>query len=143
MDRAALAFVKGHGTENDFVLLPDLDGGLELTAELARALCDRHAGIGADGAIRVARNDSGQFFMDYRNADGSSAEMCGNGARVFARYLVDAGWASPGRIDFVTRGGLRTAELGAEGDVTIHMGPVTVGPPGWRGWAASPFLGGR
>lgn len=130
MDAPGLAFVKGHGTENDFVLLPDPDGAIELTAELARALCDRHAGIGADGAIRVARDDSGRLFMDYRNADGSPAEMCGNGARVFARYLVDAGWAPAGRIDFVTRGGLRTAELGPEGDVTIHMGPVTVSGPG-------------
>ena len=130
VDRPALAFVKGHGTENDFVLLPDPEGTLELTAELARALCDRHAGIGADGAIRVARDDAGRFVMDYRNADGSPAEMCGNGARVFARYLVDAGWASPGRIEFVTRGGVRSAELGAAGDVTIQMGPVTVGPLG-------------
>ncbi|HET8589371.1 MAG TPA: diaminopimelate epimerase [Nakamurella sp.] len=124
-----LRFVKGHGTQNDFVLLPDPDGVLELTPALARAVCDRHAGLGADGVIRVARDESGRFLMDYRNADGSAAEMCGNGARLFARYLVDAGWAPPGRIDFVTRGGVRTAELGRSGDVLIHMGPVRLGPP--------------
>ena len=122
-----LAFVKGHGTENDFVLLPDADGALELTAELARALADRHAGIGADGVIRVARDTQGRFVMDYRNADGSLAEMCGNGARLFARFLVDAGWAPPGRIEFETRGGTRTADLGPDGDVTIDLGRVVVG----------------
>lgn len=124
-----LAFVKGHGTENDFVLLPDPDGHLELTAEMVRAVCDRHAGIGADGAIRVGRDGAGRFLMDYRNADGSVAEMCGNGARVFARYLVDAGWAPAGRIDFLTRGGPRWAELGPTGDVLVGMGQVRIGAP--------------
>jgi diaminopimelate epimerase len=122
-----LPFVKGHGTENDFVLLPDADRDLELTPELARRLCDRRSGIGADGVIRVAPTDHGRFLMDYRNSDGSIAEMCGNGARVFARFLVDAGWASPGRLEFETRGGMRTAELAANGDVRIGMGPVAVG----------------
>jgi diaminopimelate epimerase len=94
-----------------------------------RALCDRRRGIGADGVLGVVRRDDAdvRWFMDYRNADGSIAEMCGNGARLFARYLVDAGWASPGRIDFVTRGGMRAAELGDTGDVLIHMGPVRLG----------------
>ena len=89
--------VKGHGTENDFVLLPDLDGAIDLTAELTRRLCDRRAGIGADGVLRVVRSENDDaarpmaqdapYFMDYRNADGSIASMCGNGVRVFARYL--------------------------------------------------------
>lgn len=127
MTTPRLAFVKGHGTENDFVLLPDPDDTVTLTPGLVRALCDRHAGIGADGVIRVARDGAAGFFMDYYNADGSTAEMCGNGARVFARYLVDAGWTTPGRIDFITRGGPRWAELGTHGDVAIGMGPVTVG----------------
>lgn len=124
---AGSAFVKGHGTENDFVLLPDPANTLELTAELARRLCDRRAGIGADGVIRVAPGLGGRFLMDYRNADGSIAEICGNGARVFARFLVDAGWAAAGRLEFDTRGGPRTAELDATGEVRIGMGPVTVG----------------
>lgn len=122
-------FVKGHGTENDFVLLPDRDGDLQITAEQVRAICDRRAGLGADGIIRVTPDPQGlaPFFMDYRNADGSLAEMCGNGARVFARFLVDAGWADPGTLTFTTRGGVRTAELGPEGDVAIGMGPVRLG----------------
>ncbi len=124
MNSRRIDFVKGHGTENDFVLLPDPHGALTLTPELARAVCDRHTGIGADGAIRVARAEDGRFVMDYRNADGSLAEMCGNGARVFARYLVSAGWITPGRIDFVTRAGDHWAELGTVGDVAVGMGPV-------------------
>jgi diaminopimelate epimerase len=127
---AAPEFLKGHGTENDFVLLPDPDDVLDLTAGRIRALCDRRAGIGADGVIRVVPvRDGGpeRFFMDYYNADGSVAEMCGNGARLFARYLVDAGWAEPGSIVFRTRGGTRVARLAAVGDVSIDMGPAVLG----------------
>ena len=92
-------FTKGHGTENDFVLVPDLDGTLELTPAQVQRLADRRAGIGGDGVIRVmptrhatedlvrAQADEAEWFMDYRNADGSLAEMCGNGTRVFASYL--------------------------------------------------------
>jgi diaminopimelate epimerase len=123
-------FVKGHGTENDFVLLPDPDGTLVVTPGQVRALCDRHAGLGADGVIRVAPAVSGGaagFVMDYRNADGSLAEMCGTGARLFARYLVDAGWAPAGQVVFETRGGIRTADVPADGDVTIEMGPARLG----------------
>ena len=96
-----LGFTKGHGTENDFVLVRDLDGTLGLDAERVARLCDRRAGIGADGLIRVVRSaacpdaapalavDPGaEWFMDYRNADGSAAEMCGNGIRVFVAYLI-------------------------------------------------------
>ena len=127
----AVEFVKGHGTENDFVLLPDPAGALEISASQVRAICDRHAGLGADGVIRVAPAPAGgssTFVMDYRNADGSLAEMCGNGARVFARYLVDTGGAPPGRLVFDTRGGVRTADVPETGDVTIGMGPARLGP---------------
>ncbi|MFL6052479.1 MAG: diaminopimelate epimerase [Actinoallomurus sp.] len=124
-----MRFVKGHGTENDFVIVPDPDGSLDLTPSLVAALCDRRAGIGADGVLRVVRSkvigrdDLGaEWFMDYRNADGSVAEMCGNGVRVFARYLVDAGLAAPGDLPIGTRAGVRTASLGPTGDVTVEMG---------------------
>lgn len=121
------SFVKGHGTRNDFVLLPDRDDELTITPELVQALCDRRSGIGGDGLIRVVPDATGSWFMDYWNADGTTAEMCGNGARLFARFLVDEGWQRSGTFDFVTRGGPRTATLGAEGDVTIGMGPVRLG----------------
>jgi diaminopimelate epimerase len=119
-----IAFVKGHGTENDFVLLPDLDGGLSLTPEFVARICDRRAGVGGDGVLRVVRDMSGvaDWFMDYRNADGSVAEMCGNGIRVFARYLVSAGLAEPGEFPLATRDGVKHVRLGAEGDVTVDMG---------------------
>ncbi|MEV5751949.1 diaminopimelate epimerase [Actinoallomurus sp. NPDC052308] len=124
-----MRFVKGHGTENDFVIVPDLDGSLDLTPSLVAALCDRRAGIGADGVLRVVpakalgHDDLGaEWFMDYRNADGSVAEMCGNGVRVFARYLVDSGLAAPGDLAVGTRAGVRAVSLGATGDVTVDMG---------------------
>lgn len=128
-DSPAPTFLKGHGTENDFILLPDRDDELDLTENRVRALCDRHAGLGADGVIRLVPAAAGEYFMDYRNADGSVAEMCGNGARLFARYLVDAGWAPAGRIPFGTRGGPRVAHVPTSGDVSIEMGPVTLGGP--------------
>ncbi len=138
--RAGLRFLKGHGTENDFVLLPDLDGQLDLSPELVRRVCDRRAGLGADGVLRVvpsrlapeaARDaDEAPFFMDYRNADGSAAEMCGNGIRVYARYLVAAGLCPPGHLRLATRGGIKEVDLeDGPGPVSVDMGPAAVGDP--------------
>jgi len=129
-------FLKGHGTENDFVLLPDPDGSLELTSDLVQRLCDRRAGIGADGVLRVvptakepeaaAYVGEAPWFMDYRNADGSMAEMCGNGVRVYARYLVTEGLAEPGQLRLATRGGVK--DVTVEGDqITVDMGMAVVG----------------
>src|ERR1700743_2025737 len=127
-----MEFVLGHGTENDFVLLPDPEARLAPAPPAVRALCHRRRALGADGVLRVAPGeDSGAaFFMDYRNADGSIAEMCGNGVRVFARYLVEAGLAEAGTFTVATRAGLRTVELGEDpdGEVTVDMGPARVGP---------------
>ncbi len=123
--------LKGHGTQNDFVLLPDLAGELDLTPQLVRALCDRHAGIGADGVLRVVRSENepeseqvasdARFFMDYRNADGSLAEMCGNGVRVFLRYLQRAGLVEQSAV-VATRGGIVSVRSGAGGNVSVRMG---------------------
>ena len=118
-------FLKGHGTENDFVVLPDPDGTVhgELTPERVRTLCDRRAGIGADGVLRAVRRDDG-WFMDYRNSDGSVSEMCGNGVRVFARYLRDhEGEQLP--VDIQTRAGVKTVREGA-GVFTVDMGEPEV-----------------
>lgn len=120
-------FLKGHGTENDFVLLPDHDGSVhgDLSAERVRALCDRRAGIGGDGVLRVLRRDGG-WFMDYRNADGSISEMCGNGIRVFGRHLVEEGLADPSRpLEVDTRDGIKV--LTFDGDqITVDMGTPKV-----------------
>ncbi|MGN6600415.1 MAG: diaminopimelate epimerase [Actinomycetes bacterium] len=137
-------FLKGHGTENDFVVIPDADGRLDLTAPLVRALCDRRAGLGADGVLRVvhtscldtatptpdSRYDGGpapaEWFMDYRNADGSLSEMCGNGVRVFVAYLVRAGLADPRQpIPVATRGGTKLCRVHSTEpfDISVDMGP--------------------
>ena len=125
-----LAFAKGEGTGNDFVLLPDREDRLRLTPDLVRRLCDRRFGIGADGCLRVVPGEPGSWFMDYVNADGSVAEMCGNGARVYARYLVAAGWAPPGTVLLATRGGVRRVEVPADpgGDIAVDMGPPLIDP---------------
>jgi diaminopimelate epimerase len=119
----SIRFVKGHGTRNDFVVLPDLDDALQLSDEEVQAICDRRSGIGADGILRVIRSDGrAPWFMDYRNADGSVAEMCGNGIRVFGRYLVDSGLAEPGRVLVDTRDGVKKLDVPPTGDVTVGMG---------------------
>jgi diaminopimelate epimerase len=132
MSEHRLRVLKGHGTENDFVVLPDLDAVVSLSPSLVRALCDRRAGIGADGVLRVLRTklatepdvraqaDEAEFFMDYHNADGSISEMCGNGVRVFARYLLDAGLIA-GDTAVATRGGVRQVSFDGE-LVSVDMG---------------------
>lgn len=128
----AIEFLKGHGTQNDFVLLPDPAGDLELTPERIAALCDRRRGLGADGVLRVVRAEAlgiasdGEWFMDYRNADGSLAEMCGNGMRVFARYLVDAGLAHGPEFIVGSRAGDRPVTVHEDGSVTVGMGSATI-----------------
>ncbi len=128
-----MPFLKGHGTENDFVIIPDPDGVLDLSPQAVARLCDRRAGIGADGVLRVVRAaahpearsmaEDAEWFMDYRNSDGSVAEMCGNGARVFARYLERAGLAEPGDVAIATRAGVRRVHIAKNGgDITIGMG---------------------
>jgi diaminopimelate epimerase len=130
-----MRFAKGHGTGNDFVILPDPDGRLELTAELVIALCDRHFGIGADGVLRVVRaaaagpeaaGQAAEWFMDYRNADGSVAEMCGNGVRVLARYLLAEGLVQGPELAVATRAGTRPVRAEPDGQFTVDMGPAVV-----------------
>ncbi|MEW1955915.1 diaminopimelate epimerase [Terrabacter sp. NPDC080008] len=127
-------FTKGHGTENDFVLVPDLEGTLELTPAQVQRIADRHAGLGADGVIRVVRtalstdesvraqSREAEWFMDYRNADGSLAEMCGNGTRVFADYLRREGLAFGRQFTIATRAGIKTVRVVEEG-YAVDLGP--------------------
>ena len=132
MPTQEIAFVKGHGTGNDFVLLPDLDGRLALTAEAVAAICDRRFGLGGNGILRVVRSAAADdpaavgadIFMDYRNADGSIAQMCGNGIRVFAAYLIDQGLADPAGIAIATRGGVRRVVRRPDGLFDVAMGPA-------------------
>lgn len=113
----------GHGTENDFVIIFDPEDRVSICAAETAAICNRNSGIGADGLIRITKN-SGRWFMDYRNADGSIAEMCGNGIRVMARYLVEKGHEREGIFAIDTRDGLKHLRVPATGDITVNMGKV-------------------
>jgi len=110
-----MRLTKHHGLGNDFLVLLDRDGDRPITPELVRALCDRHRGIGADGLIRAVPGDetSGvDAVMELRNADGSRAEMSGNGIRCLAQALLLAGWAEAPAVHVATDAGLRT--------ITVH-----------------------
>lgn len=133
-----LRFVKGHGTGNDFILILDFEGEIEITPEQVRFMCDRHRGLGADGVIRVVRTarvpevasmaEAAEWFMDYRNADGSISEMCGNGSRVFARYLDATGLITDAEVNIATRGGVRLVSMESDLTITIDMGIPTTPP---------------
>ena len=114
----------GHGTENDFVILFDPDSQYSITPTQIAAICNRGSGIGADGFIRITKPD-GKWFMDYSNSDGSIAEMCGNGIRVMARYLVARGHLPEGIFAINTRAGIKHLRVPLEGDISVNMGQVT------------------
>ncbi|MFM9034644.1 MAG: diaminopimelate epimerase [Mycobacterium sp.] len=152
-----MIFAKGHGTENDFVVLPDLEGRLDLPRPAVSALCDRRRGLGADGVLRVITAgaalgagvlerlpdgvDSGDWYMDYRNADGSVAQMCGNGVRVFAHYLRATGLEDRDEFVVGSLAGPRPVVVhrvdGHRADVTVEMGKVN------RLGAGTATVGGR
>jgi diaminopimelate epimerase len=154
-------FAKGHGTQNDFVLLPDLEGRLPLEPAAVAALCDRRRGIGADGILRVttagAAGDAGVFdrlpegvaagdwYMDYRNADGSIAQMCGNGVRVFAHFLRASGLESRDEFVVGSLAGPRPVVLHAwdatTADVTVEMGKANQLGTGEAIVGGRPFAG--
>lgn len=143
-----MKFAKGHGTQNDFVLLPDVHARLELSAARVAALCDRRRGLGADGVLRVTTAGAAlsagvlerlpdgvgesDWYMDYRNADGSTAQMCGNGVRVFAHYLRASGLESRDEFVVGSLAGPRPVTLhhvdATDADVAVDMGKAnTVG----------------
>jgi diaminopimelate epimerase len=154
-------FAKGHGTENDFVVLPDLDGRLALRPAAVAALCDRRRGIGADGVLRVTTAGAaaaagvfdrlpegvaaGDWYMDYRNADGSIAQMCGNGVRVFAHYLRASGMESRDEFVVGSLAGPRPVVLhrwdGTNADVTVEMGKTNQLGTGEAVVGGRPFAG--
>ena len=154
-----IKFTKGHGTGNDFVLVLDEHGDLDLSAKEIAKICDRHFGVGADGFIRVVRTKNvaevkgqlveapeAQWFMDYYNADGSTAEMCGNGSRVFARYLTEKGLvdlADSQTLSIATRAGVKDLQRNMSGfavdmgrwkldkqEVLVHADNLEVARPG-------------
>ena len=154
-------FAKGHGTQNDFVLLPDPEGLLSLTPATVAALCDRHRGLGADGVLRVTSAEAalaagvfdrlpdgvgaGDWYMDYRNADGSIAQMCGNGVRVFAHYLRSMGLESRDEFVVGSLAGPRPVVLhewdDTTADVTVEMGKTNQLGTGEATVGGRPFAG--
>ncbi|PRY18480.1 diaminopimelate epimerase [Kineococcus rhizosphaerae] len=130
-----ITFTKGHGTENDFVLVADPDGAWKPDADLVAAICDRRAGLGGDGLIRAVRTAAdpdaaalagqAEWFMDYRNSDGSIAEMCGNGVRVFAEFLSRNGYLTVedgAWFPVATRAGLKRLRREPDGSWTADLG---------------------
>ena len=140
---AGLSFSKGHGTGNDFILTLDPDGDAPTDAAFVAALCDRHRGIGADGYIRAVRSSAlpegrallqtepaAEWFMDYRNGDGSVSEMCGNGVRVFAHFLLAkkvADLPQGGELAIGTRAGVKRVTRSGDG-YAVDMGYLKAAP---------------
>ena len=130
-----LAFVKGHGTSNDFILYNNENCTISLTSNQIVDLCNRRSGVGADGIIGAVRcefiaipginHGDATWFMDHQNADASYAEMCGNGARVFARYLVANGLETEKKFSISTRGGVRAVQIHPDLTVSVDMGPAS------------------
>ena len=135
MSHGTIPFAKGHGTGNDFVILSELDGSLDLTPTRVQALCDRHRGIGADGILVITRTElhdevvdqtgAAPYFMDYRNADGSAAQMCGNGARLFAAELLERRLVDEREFQIATRGGARRVTVDDARGIHVNMGTPT------------------
>ena len=118
--KSFVEYVKGHGTKNDFVIIEDLKDELVFTSDQIKEICDRATGIGADGILRVVK-PNGQYFMDYRNADGSIAEMCGNGARVFGLYLKDRKLVDKETFTISTRAGDVKIHVKSPDEITVTM----------------------
>lgn len=118
-----------HGTLNDFVVFHDLEDQVFLSADQVAAICSRRASVGADGVIVVRKSEHADFFMDYVNADGSPAEMCGNGIRCLAKYVYDNGLTDKKILPVETRAGVKTVELLSESDGRIDRVRVDMGPP--------------
>jgi diaminopimelate epimerase len=145
-----LRFAKYEGTGNDFVMIVDLEGERPITAEETAAICDRRFGVGGDGLIRIVRSGDAALFMDYRNADGSTAEMCGNGVRCVAALARDAGLIDMTAFDVATRAGIHRVEVLDDGRISVEMGhpafaksAIPMRGPAWETFLAEPLdIGG-
>jgi diaminopimelate epimerase len=122
-------FWKMHGTLNDFIVFDDPDETFDLTPRQIAKLCDRRSGIGADGVIVAKPSAIADFFMDYRNSDGSLAEMCGNGIRCLAKYVYDQGLSGKTNLIIETRAGTKSLKLFPNSDAKIERVSVDMGKP--------------
>lgn len=128
-----LTFTKMNGLGNDFIVIDDRDSTIDMTPDAVAWFCDRHFGIGGDGLIlvRPAVNPDADYYMHYHNADGSLAEMCGNGARCFAKYVVDHGLVPGEATSLVieTFGGLKPVTFTRDDDGRLVTATVDMGVP--------------
>ena len=122
----SIPFVKMHGISNDYVFINAIDHRLPSPQKLAKAISNRHTGAGSDGLILIMESTRADFRMRMFNADGSEAEMCGNGIRCFAKYLYDHGLTDSRRILIETGAGTKEVFLKVSGkkvaEVTVDMG---------------------
>jgi diaminopimelate epimerase len=146
---AEIEFSKYHGTGNDFVMIEDMADEVSLSQVSIAAMCDRRFGIGADGTIRVAPAENADFFMDYANADGSQAEMCGNGIRCLGKLVYEKGLTDKTELAVLTRAGMKHLSLHTSGgqvdSVTVDMGPpafekaaIPMRGPAWETFTMQP-----
>lgn len=138
-------FFKYHGLGNDFVVLDRRQGGGDIDGAAARAWCDRRRGVGADGVLVILPAPGAAGRMVVHNADGSLAEMCGNGVRCVARHLAEQDGARPRALVVETGAGPKTCALEWDGaavaSVTVDMGPATFDAPHLpRGPGGGPFV---
>jgi len=145
-----LAFRKMHGLGNSFVLVDDRGGrvsGEAEASELARAVCDRGFGIGADGLILARESENADLEMQIINEDGSEAEMCGNGIRCFARYVIDEGITDKTELTVDTLAGMMRTRVLDDGRVEVDMGEPSLDSDDvaaeTQGGRVSVKLGGR
>lgn len=124
-------FSKYQAIGNDFIVIDDLKKRLRLSAEQVAKLCDRHFGIGADGLILVRPSEKASFAMAYYNADGSMAEMCGNGIRCLGKYVYDHSLTPKSDLLIETGAGVREISLIREGEVVVEV-RVDMGSPRFR-----------
>jgi diaminopimelate epimerase len=126
-----MRFTKMHGLGNDFILINCIEEHVEDPSGLAKDLCDRHFGVGADGILLVLPSDCADFRMRLFNHDGSEGEMCGNGIRCFAKYVYDKGLSKKEKLNIETLAGIKTVELTIQDEKAVSM-RVNLGSPKLR-----------
>ncbi len=117
-----IGFTKMHGLGNDFVVIDNMEGRITLSKEQIVFLCDRRKSVGADGVILIEKRDGVHAFMNYINADGSEAQMCGNGIRCTAKFLKENLFKNVQNFKIATRSGDKTIICHDDDTYSVNMG---------------------
>lgn len=126
-----MKFTKMHGNGNDFIVLEDMENNIKDESYLARRLCDRHFGIGADGILIIRKSKVANIQMVIINSDGSYAAMCGNGIRCFAKYVYEKGLVNCEKMSIETGDGIKGASLSIK-DGNVEEVTITMGTPSFN-----------